>query len=126
MYFVKNIYFVNEDHYKNFADNCNKFPETNVNVELRTSVYILSLPQLQEVAKRVLSADGVDLTNFFEEVILPVEYRTMVQLAGDLYFGRKSKLFAIGEGIEAWNDQLFRVFMQAVRMRKGVFGPKAN
>ncbi len=126
MYFENNVYYVSEQHAKNYKALARFSENIRVDLQIRSAAYILSLPNLYEHCDDFFKENTLPVEKILENDSISKQYKVMVQLAADLLYGAESKRFSIAEGLDLWDDDLFRVFMQAVRMRKGVFGPKVN
>ncbi|MGG1518450.1 DUF2538 family protein [Paenibacillus oryzisoli] len=116
------MYFVNEEHERNFNFLLGKYPIATVDKEYQTGFYIVSNPVIYHYCNGNPVIDGNGPFDwFFDENCdksgLSNGYRQLVQAGIHLYnnFDEFSLYLSLG----TWGFELFEVFIQACKIRRG-------
>ena len=119
------MYFTDRVHQTNFERLAGKFPQTATNSEYRAACYIAALPEICKCFNVEKQENGP--FDWYFECILEGESKTgstapltnrttqLVELALNLWNGRP---FDLAEGIASWDDDLYRMAMQAIDLRR--------
>ncbi|MGO4185395.1 hypothetical protein AB4Z17_29950 [Paenibacillus sp. TAF43_2] len=115
------MYFVNEEHERNFYHFLNKYPITLKNNEYRTGYYIVAHPVIYDVCDGKPDSNGHGPFDwYFNEDFnhnLTPAYIELVKAGIHLYNNYED--FSLYLSLGNWRNELFEVFIQACKIRRG-------
>jgi len=116
------IYFANDDHRRNFGRLIERFPEAHSNGEYLSACYLAAYPGIYKCYRLDQQKHGpfdwfIRLLDgsASEAAALTGQTWRLAELAVNLWNGRPVNL---AEGIDVWDEDVFRIALQAIRLRR--------
>lgn len=116
------MFYVNDEHERNFIYFLEKYPIAIKDKEYRTGFYIVAHPVIFDFCSgNPVSDDNGPFDWFFDDQCnkagLSNGYRQLVQAGLNLYNNYDD--FSLYLGLGTWGCEIFEVFIQACKIRRG-------
>ncbi|RIV23100.1 hypothetical protein D2Q93_08160 [Alicyclobacillaceae bacterium I2511] len=112
------MYFIDREHQWHYRKLLNDRAD-DVSCECRPLIYLLAVPPIWQVWNlhyRQEFANPIDWALQSEEFpLLSLAHSLLIEVGISLYNGA---LISLGEGVQVWDERLYRVFLQALELRR--------
>lgn len=119
------MYFCNEVHRENYLKLLEIYPKAWNDVEYRGAIYIIAHPEIFEAATTKKwrfpfgHVENGQMVSWVDNENFSIGITYLVELGQHLYNCIGHFTFSLTDAILVWDEETYRVFLQALDIRKG-------